>query len=67
MTVNVIELPDGLVAIKSYSENEGLLEQLISLGLVTEVVSYVSSGFASIPICKIDQEILDQYSIKDYY
>lgn len=66
MTVNVGQLPDGLVAIKSYSENEGLLEQLISLGLVTEVVSYASSGFVSIPICKIDQDILDRYSIKDY-
>lgn len=61
VTVNVGTLPLGQIAVKNYSENAGLLEQLEQLGLVEEVVGYVPSGFVQIPICKYNKEILAQY------
>ena len=61
VTVNIGALPPGQIAVKNYSENAGLLEQLEQLGLVEEVVRYVPSGFVQIPICKYNEEVLAQY------
>ena len=41
------------VAIKDYSENEGMLESLINAGMVEEPHAFVQSGFVKIPICKL--------------
>ncbi len=45
-------LPKGEVAIKNYSENEGILEVLVNAGIVSSPTYYTNSGFVSIPICK---------------
>ena len=64
-TVSVITAPErrpeNCIAIKSHSENEGLLEYLQGLGLITKVLCYVHSGYVRIPICEYDHEVLDRY------
>jgi len=41
------------VAIKDYSENEGMLRCLVRAEIVSEPLRIVQSGFVSIPICKL--------------
>ena len=43
----------GEVAIKNYSENEGILDTLLETGIIAPPHRYVSSGFVTIPICKL--------------
>lgn len=53
-TVNVDEVLDlDEVAIKNYSENEGMLDSLIKAKIISEPLRYVNSGFVTIPICKL--------------
>jgi hypothetical protein len=53
LTVNLpeLDLEERQVFIKSYSENEGLLEDPKELGLV-EVVDTVTSEYVTIPKCR---------------
>lgn len=62
-TVNLGELPADCAVIKSYSENEGLLECLTELGIVKSMMGYVPSGYVYCPVCKIDLQVLREYSI----
>jgi hypothetical protein len=52
-TVNVPGLEDNEVAIKDYSENEGVMQALFMAGYISEPLRMQSSGFVSIPICKL--------------
>lgn len=54
-TVNIDELTnvEGYVAVKDYSENEGMLQFLIDNNFVEPPVTHVESGFVKLPICKI--------------
>lgn len=52
-SVNLAEVKTGYIAIKNYSENEGVLEWLIENKIVSEPGQYVRSGFVKIPICKL--------------
>ena len=62
VTVNLVqEIPKGAIAVKSYSENEGLLEFLLELGLIKRVLCYEQSGYVKIPICEYDPKVLDHY------
>jgi hypothetical protein len=40
------------VAIKDYSENEGLLDTLLAYNIVEKPHAFIQSGFVKIPICK---------------
>jgi hypothetical protein len=42
----------GEVAIKNYSENEGMLGVLIKAKVVSAPLRFVQSGFVEIPVCK---------------
>lgn len=54
VTINTMDkLPKNMVAIKSYSENEGILEALVASKVISEPVHYITSGFVKIPICRI--------------
>lgn len=55
LTVNVAdgEVRDGEVAIKDYSEGEGVLAALVGAGIVSEPLRYAPSGWVKIPICKV--------------
>ena len=48
-----VELESDDVAIKNYSENEGILETLIEAGVISKPHSYIPSGYVNFPICKI--------------
>ena len=53
-----VNLPNVLldsdeIAIKDYSENDGMLECLIDNKVVTEPIRFIQQGYVSIPICKL--------------
>lgn len=52
-TVNIPDLSYGEVAIKNYSENEGVLDFLIKEGIVEPPHRFASSGYVSLPVCKV--------------
>ena len=67
ISINIaLTLPNNMAAIKDYSENEGVLEALISQGIITGPVRYISSGYVSIPVVKVvHKELLGE--ITKYY
>lgn len=53
-SLNVDEhLDAGEVAIKDYSENEGMLNTLVSAGIVSEPVRWLLCGHVLVPICRL--------------
>lgn len=54
-TVNIAEIDvnDDEVVIKDYSENEGMLDALVSAGVIGKPVRWVNSGHAICPVCKL--------------
>lgn len=56
VTVNTdgVSIPEGYIAVKDYSENEGMVEWLISQDLIIDdVVTFIESGFIHIPVFKL--------------
>lgn len=58
-TVNIDGLMHDEVAIKDYSENEGMLMALILAGIVKPPHRYVRSGFVTIPIVRLELKTLN--------
>jgi hypothetical protein len=54
-TVNIpdAELASNEVCIKSYSENEGMLDALLKAKIVAKPHRTVQSGYVVIPVCKL--------------
>jgi hypothetical protein len=52
-TVNLEGLEPDEVAIKDYSENEGMLDFLISEEIVKPPHRSIPSGFVLIPVCRL--------------
>ena len=46
-------MPEGCTAIKTYSENEGILEALVEAGIVRETGHTATNGFAKFPIVEV--------------
>jgi hypothetical protein len=46
-------LKENEVAIKDYSENQGILDTLINAEIVEYPHAFIQSGFVKIPICKL--------------
>lgn len=44
---------EGYVAVKNYSENDGMLQFLIDNGIVDNPVTYVKENYGLFPICKL--------------
>lgn len=58
MTVASVNLPyhhleSDEIAIKNYSENEGVLKALIAANIITQPVRFIATGFVQIPVCKL--------------
>ena len=53
-TVNLpdIQIPDDFVLIKNYSENEGVLEDLIEMDVISEAITTIPSGFIEVHLCE---------------
>lgn len=47
------ELENGEVAIKNYSENEGMLQFLIKNEVINYPHRHVQSGYVNIPVCTL--------------
>ena len=60
VTTNVPDVPigPGEACIKSYSENEGMFEWLVSNRLVTDTGRRVDSGYVQMPIVKVNPSVL---------
>jgi hypothetical protein len=63
VTVNIGRLKVNQIAVKNYSENEGLLMFLQTLGLVGEPIRFEQSVFTTVPICELNLEILNKYCV----
>lgn len=48
-----MELLDDEIAIKDYSENEGILQLLIDNDILTVTDRFWKTGFVTIPICQL--------------
>lgn len=60
-TINIIGIQgdfftENIIAVKNYSENEGLLEELTKAGVIKSVLGHIQNGFVEIPIVEIDRE-----------
>ena len=62
VTCDLEGIPEGCIAVKDYSENTGLLDEMKRLGLVERVITYRGSGFVMIPICKYNKGVLREYN-----
>ena len=52
-TVPFSDLEKDEVAVKDYSENEGMLEFLVKNHIVQAPHRFIASGFVKIPVCKL--------------
>jgi hypothetical protein len=52
-TVNLPGLTENEVAIKNYSENEGVLNFLLDNEIIEAPHRFVQSGFVNIPVCRL--------------
>ena len=54
-TVNLpeVEMAPDEVAIKSYGENEGLLEALTDAGVIEPTSRVVVTGYVTVPVCRL--------------
>uniref|UniRef100_A0A6M3IWQ2 Uncharacterized protein n=2 Tax=viral metagenome TaxID=1070528 RepID=A0A6M3IWQ2_9ZZZZ len=50
--------PDQLVFIKDYSENEGMLDALVSQGIVKDTGHRHHTGHVEVPLCILDEKYL---------
>lgn len=46
-------MPEGYIAIKNYSENEGILSTLVEANIIDFPSDYIKRGYVEIPICKL--------------
>ena len=60
-TVNVGLTPAGSVAVKDYSENEGMLDFLRGIGLVGDTMYTVQSGFVLVPVVELTESGLELF------
>jgi hypothetical protein len=51
----IILRPDQ-ICIKDYSENTGILNELIRLNIVSQPEFYVTSGFVDVPVCQLHNQ-----------
>lgn len=58
-TTNVEGLQPDEIAIKNYSENEGMYKTLVKAGVISPMHKEIKQGWVRIPICKL----IDEYVI----
>ena len=55
ITTNLeVSIPEGYIAVKHYSENEGLVQALIEADIIESIpLRFIQSGFVEIPVHKL--------------
>lgn len=48
-----LDIDVNIIAVKTYSENEGLLKIMIAAGHVSQPLQWIEQSFVKIPICKL--------------
>lgn len=64
VTMQGANLREDQIIVKDYSENEGMLDALTEIGLVTGVERWIETGWVRVPVCNIDPaklEEIDEY------
>lgn len=51
-----------MIAVKDYSENTGLLNELLRLGIVSKPSWFIASGFVRIPVCRVNMAELNKHT-----
>jgi hypothetical protein len=60
-TVNPgVKLPKDIVAIKNYSENEGMLGALMQAGIISNPQRWMEMGFVMVPVCKLLVSVFEE-------
>ena len=58
---NEVLISFDTVAIKDYSENEGVYKTLHAAGIIDNPITTAPTGYKSVPVCKIiDEDLLDE-------
>ncbi len=67
ITVNVpdAKLAANEILVKDYSENAGMANALVSCGLAVHTGRTVKSGFVSIPVMRLNADVLKEYTGAD--
>jgi len=54
-TINIpeVDVPDGHVLIKNWSENEGVLESLLENGVIEDTGIRIPTGYVEAALCKV--------------
>ena len=55
-TTNIDGLDSDEVAIKDYSENEGVYDALLNAGVITPKHRELSTGYVTVPVCKLTED-----------
>lgn len=50
------EVPDDCLAVKNYSENAGMADTLIEMGVIGEKVDEIPSVYVTIPVYKLTEK-----------
>lgn len=50
------KVDDGLLAVKDYSENEGMASTLLDMGIIGEKKYSIPSGWVSIPVYELTEK-----------
>jgi len=54
-TVNIpeIDLKQSEIILKTYSENEGMLECLVDAGIVSKPIKWIEGGYVEVPVVEL--------------
>lgn len=63
-TTVAADLEPGEVAVKDYSENEGMFRWMLESGIITDTGKVVSQGFVGIPIGKLTPKYAKDAGVK---
>ena len=55
-TTNMDGLDSDEIAIKNYSENEGVYDALLKAGVITPKHREISTGYVTVPVCKLTED-----------
>lgn len=56
------QIPDDCIAIKDYSENDGMVDFCKNLGIISDLVATISSGWVEIPVYRLSESGLEIFN-----
>lgn len=64
MTINIsnpdLKFPEEMV-IKTYSENQGVVEALNEIGFLSDIIGTMHLNYTDVPIYRINLDVLEKY------